>query len=184
MGRPKALLRDSADRTFLDLAITALVDGGCSTVVVVLGASAEEAAALVPSRPEISNVVAEDWQDGLSASVRAGLSAASGGAEAAVIHLVDLPDVTAQVVARLLDLADPDALARAAYRGVPGHPVLIGRAHIAAVMSEVSADAGAGAYLRRHGADLVECGDLADGRDVDVPGDVRGISRGGSDVVD
>ena len=48
--------------------------------------------------------------------------------------LVDLPDVTAEVVRRVSAAGDgPRALARATYDGWPGHPVLLGRDHWAGV---------------------------------------------------
>ena len=62
----------------------------------------------------------------------------------------------------------PAALARAAYDGVPGHPVVIGRDHWAAVAAEARGDRGARDHLRVTPHLLVECGDLATGRDVDT----------------
>jgi CTP:molybdopterin cytidylyltransferase MocA len=61
----------------------------------------------------------------------------------------------------------PDDLARAAYDGVPGHPVLIGRDHWAGVVETATGDRGARDYLAAHEVRLVECGDLASGVDVD-----------------
>ena len=62
-----------------------------------------------------------------------------------------------------------DTLARATYDGTPGHPVLIGRDHWAGVIESATGDQGARSYLGRHEVVLVECGDLASGRDVDDP---------------
>jgi nicotine blue oxidoreductase len=89
----------------------------------------------------------------------------------ALVHLVDLPDVGHEVVARLLDAsgAGTEALVRAAYQGVPGHPVLLGRDHWDAVAADAQGDQGARRYLRAARPVLVECGDLATGTDVDVP---------------
>ncbi len=78
--------------------------------------------------------------------------------------MVDLPDVTAPVVRRLLDLPDSeDVLARATYDGTPGHPVLLGRAHWSGVIDTATGDRGARDYLAAHPVTLVECGDLATG---------------------
>ena len=61
-------------------------------------------------------------------------------------------------------------LARAAYGGRPGHPVLLGRAHWPGVRDAAVGDAGARGYLAgRADVVLVECGDLADPDDVDTP---------------
>ena len=60
-------------------------------------------------------------------------------------------------------------LARAAYLGRPGHPVLIGRHHLPAVIAGAHADVGARDYFRTHPPAVIECGDLGTGRDVDTP---------------
>ncbi len=90
---------------------------------------------------------------------------------AVLVSLVDLPDVDEVVVRRVLGAAGEDhaALARASYDGVAGHPVLIGRSHWAGVVEVVAGDRGARDYLRGREVRLVECSDLATGRDVDTP---------------
>ena len=67
-------------------------------------------------------LLARDWRDGLSASLRAGLRAVD--AEHVVLHTVDAPDVSADVVRRVLDAArsSPSGLARARYGDRPGIP--------------------------------------------------------------
>jgi molybdenum cofactor cytidylyltransferase/nicotine blue oxidoreductase len=168
MGTPKALVTDSDGTSWLRRGTEVLLDGGCDAVTIVLGAAADQASDLVPAGP-VTTVVAPDWAEGMSASLRAGLeSAAEGSAEAVVITLVDLPDVNAEVVRRVLAAgSDPDALARATYDARPGHPVVIGRAHWPGVFESLVGDAGARTYLASHPVQLVECGDLATGRDVD-----------------
>jgi CTP:molybdopterin cytidylyltransferase MocA len=86
---------------------------------------------------------------------------------------VDTPGVGADVVARLVGRAAPDTLLRATYDGRPGHPVLLGRDHWAAVVASAAGDRGARDYLREHRAVDVECGDLADGTDIDTPESLR-----------
>jgi len=168
MGRPKALVHDPGGTSWLVRSVGVLRDGGCQTVTVVLGAAAEEAAGLVPEGAAV--VVADDWSEGMGASLRVGLSALPEAADAVVVSLVDLPDVDADVVRRVVEAGtDPAVLARAAYGGVPGHPVLLGRDHWAGVSGTASGDAGARDYLRERDVRLVECGDLATGRDVDRP---------------
>ena len=169
-GRPKATVVEDG-RSWLDRAIESLRGGGCEDVVVVLGAEADQARILVAG--DVRVVVADDWADGLSASLRCGLGAIADDVptvDRASITLVDLPDVGAEVVARLLARGGgEDALVRASYGGRPGHPVVLGRAHWAGVRDTVSGDRGAGDYLVEHGATLVECSDLATGADLDVP---------------
>ncbi|MGY2876481.1 CTP:molybdopterin cytidylyltransferase MocA [Marmoricola sp. URHA0025 HA25] len=163
-GIPKALVDG-----WLAGSVDTLREGGCDPVLVVLGAGAREARRLVPDGVDV--VIAPDWTDGMGASLRAGLAAvATSGADAALVHLVDLPDVGPDVARRLTGLATTDVLARAVYDGRAGHPVLLGRAHWGPVAAEALGDEGARAYLQRHEVDGIECGDLAGGHDVDVPG--------------
>ena len=165
-GGPKALARDADGTSWLLRSVRAL--SPCAEIVVVLGAEAERAAALLPM--SVSRIRADDWAEGMGASLRAGLEAlASTSHDAALVSLVDLPDVDAAVVARLATTATgPGDLARAAYDGVPGHPVLIGRDHWAGVVAAATGDRGARDYLAAHEVALVECGDLATGVDVDA----------------
>src|SRR5215204_2120725 len=116
--------------------------------------------------------------DGISACLRAGIGAIPVGAPAAVVTLVDLPDVGESVVRRVLEKgAGPATLTRATYHGRPGHPVVLGRAHWPGILAAAHGDVGARAYLNEQAPTLVECADLASGRDIDWPDEA--ISGGG-----
>ncbi|MHC8503915.1 nucleotidyltransferase family protein [Pseudonocardia bannensis] len=170
MGGPKALVELDGE-PLVRRALRVLADGGCAPLVVVLGAASEEVRSRLPAGA--LPVVAPDWAEGMGASLRAGLQALDEldpRPDAAVVHLVDLPGVTAAAVARLAAQSAPEALVRAAYAGEPAHPVLIGRSHWAGVRSSAAGDAGARGYLAGHpDLSLLECGDLADPDDVDTP---------------
>lgn len=167
-GGPK-VLRSAGGVPWVVRAVDRLREGGCDPVLVVVGAGADEALALLP--PGAVPVHATDWADGLSASLRAGLAAAEGtDARAVVMSLVDLPTLPRSVVARLLhEPVDPRTLRRVVIDGAPSHPVVLGREHWVAAAATLSGDLGAGGYLRTHGAQGVECGDLWDGADSDGP---------------
>jgi CTP:molybdopterin cytidylyltransferase MocA len=150
---------------------------GCDRRVVVLGAAAEQVAALVPDG--VRTVVNAEHASGMGSSLVAGLAAVladdpTGAVDAVLVMLVDLPDVGAAVIDRVLAAvrsADrPRGLvARAAFAGVPGHPVVFGREHLESVMASSGGDRGARDWLAGHPARLIECGDLAGGVDVDRP---------------
>jgi molybdenum cofactor cytidylyltransferase len=76
-------------------------------------------------------VEAPEWAEGMAASIRAGLAAVADRADAVVILLADMPEVTAQDIDRLIAAFDPGEgreICRAvAANGTPGHPVLFGR---------------------------------------------------------
>jgi CTP:molybdopterin cytidylyltransferase MocA len=146
--------------------------GGCEEVVVVIGARAADVRASLSPHPWLSVVEATDWSHGMGASLRAGLAhAASTDADAALVTLVDLPDVRTPVFERLLAGAEPrdSVLARASYQGRPGHPVLIGRSWWATAAELARGDIGARELFATLPHRLVECGDLASGTDADLP---------------
>ena len=186
MGTPKALLTDAAGRPRTLLSARGLRDAGCSEVLVVLGASSDDADRLLAAHltPDdaVSTLVAEDWGSGMGLSLRAGLdrlAAAAASVTGVLVTLVDLPDVGAPVHRRVLAEwrstgAGSGALLRATYAGSPGHPVLLGRAHWAPLAAELAGDTGAQRYLSRHTVREVSCDDLATGRDTDRPEDLAG----------
>ena len=168
-GGPKALAREPDGTPWVVLAVRMLRDAGCDHVLVLLGASAAEAGALVPA--DATAIVVDEWREGLSATLRAALDAACArSADAVLITPVDTPAAPADAAARLTEQAGAPlsrALARAVYSGRPGHPVLIGREHWVSLREALHGDSGAGAYLSARGALEVECGDLWSGADVD-----------------
>ncbi len=172
-GGPKALAVLDGEPLVVR-ALRVLAEAGCTPIRVVLGASAAEVRALLPD-PEVA-VIAEDWESGMGASLRAGLNALrTSDADAAVVHLVDLPGVGAEVVRRVVEGAGTDTVTRAAYDGVPGHPVVLGRRWWTEVAAGASGDKGARDWLKgRSDLRLVECGDLGSGRDVDRRADLPG----------
>jgi len=196
MGAPKALIRDPAGVSWATRTARVLGEAGCSPVVAVIGASADQVAAELDDSVEL--VEATEWQEGMGASLRAGLTALQRLADpqrgqvathhpalsvvppvplpsAALIVPVDVPGLTADVVRRLAAQADRSALVRAVYHGIPGHPVVLGRDHWDGVIATAVGDQGARAYLKQHPPVEVECGDLADGVDVDT---VDGLPEG------
>jgi CTP:molybdopterin cytidylyltransferase MocA len=196
-GRPKALLAGDDGEPLLRTTVRRLRAAGCAEVVVVLGAAPEAASVL---GDEARAVVAEDWAEGMGASMRRGLAAlqqdgAAGGDRhdrpsstrrprpaAALVTLADLPDVGVGVMRRVVTAwraagAAPDALVRATFDAAPGHPVLIGRAHWAPLARTLAGDVGAQPYLRARRVLEVDCDDLATGRDLDRPEDLDAWTR-------
>jgi len=173
MGGPKALVGPLAGPESPVSRVAGWMHaGGCDEVVVVIGARAADVRASLPPHPWLSVVEATDWSHGMGASLRAGLAYASAGdADAALVTLVDLPDVRTPVFERLLAEAEPgdSVLARAAYQGRPGHPVLIGRTWWATAAELARGDMGARELFSTRPHRLVECGDLASGADADLP---------------
>ena len=161
-GMPKVL---AAQGLWLRAAVQALSGGGCGDVVVVLGAAVVDVPA--PARA----VIAEDWRNGMGASLRAGLAAVSD-ADYAVVLTVDTPDIGADVVGRLVAaaLSSKSGIARATYGTRPGHPVVVAGSHWPALLETLHGDEGARRFLAaRPDVVVVDCLDLATGLDIDTP---------------
>ena len=138
MGGPKALLRIAPDEpTLVEQAVELLTAGGCDGVTVVVGAAADEVKVLVRSLGRDVDVArCPDWDEGIGASLRAGLASLAisthegeGVTEAVLVSLVDLPDLTPAVVARVLEPA-PVGVAgfHRRARSSGGRPTAVGRA--------------------------------------------------------
>jgi len=145
-------------------------------VVLVLGAEAAAVARAVdPGRAVV--VRAERWDEGLAASLRAGLAAATD-ADWAVVTLGDEPSLPAAaldavVAAARAAPAGVDAV-RATYAGRPGHPVAL-HARLAARAGELRGDVGARALLAGARVAEVDCTALGAPRDVDTPADLEAL---------
>jgi molybdenum cofactor cytidylyltransferase/nicotine blue oxidoreductase len=168
-GMPKALVEYQG--SLLVERAVATARAVCDPVLVVLGAQAVD----VWQRARLGEailLVNRDWETGMASSLRTGLDGLRGlpgGADAALVQLVDMPGMTPAALARVAEHAAPDALAVATYDGVRGHPVLIGREHWAGVAATATGDEGARRYLATHEVTEVDCSGLADPTDLDVP---------------
>lgn len=186
MGRPKALVVGADGRPWVVGAREHLIVGGCDQVTVVVGAAAAEVVAALP--PGARTVAAEGWEQGMAASLAAGLRelmATPAEVDLGVVMLVDLPSVTAEVIARVVGRASgPGTIVRAAYAGRPGHPVVVGRDHWSAMLASLadgSPDRGASDWLSSQPVGMVECADLADGHDVDTRAALARTEQGSAD---
>jgi molybdenum cofactor cytidylyltransferase len=170
-GSTSKLLAELDGRPLLEHAVSASCGvEALERVVVVLGAHADEVLGAVDfGRAE--PVVCPDWSAGQAASLRCGLRAL-GECSRVIVTLGDAPTITPEVVARFVD-ASPGT--RAVYRGRPGHPVVLGPAHLAEIsaLGSLSGDRGARDLLR--GGATIECSELSSGRDVDTPEDLEAV---------
>ena len=143
----------------------------CDPVLVVLGAQAVDVwrAADLDGATVLAN---RDWESGMASSLRTGLDGLRGWPgriDAVLVTLVDMPGMTPEALRAVAAHAAPDALAIAAYDGVRGHPVLLGRDHWAGVAATATGDEGARRYLAGRAVTEVDCTGLADPTDLDVP---------------
>jgi molybdenum cofactor cytidylyltransferase len=138
MGRSKALLPLATGEPFVARLVGTLLRGGVTPIVVVTRpGDAALAAVLAPRAADHVRLVANPDPDrGQLSSLQQGLAAVGADVAAALVTLVDVPLVSVATVERLVAAwrASPGVpLVRPAREGRHGHPVIVGRAAIAAV---------------------------------------------------
>jgi nicotine blue oxidoreductase len=170
-GRPKALVELDGER-LVDRAVRVLAEAGITGRYVVQGAAdlTGLSGAEVVDNP--------DWAEGMGSSLRVGLAAMPAVVTAVLVVPVDQPGLTPAAVRRVVDAAGADlrsALVVGTYAGRAGHPVLLGRDHWPDVAAAAVGDVGARPVLAALAERVVrvECADIGDGHDVDVPGDLE-----------
>jgi CTP:molybdopterin cytidylyltransferase MocA len=155
-------------RPLLEHALEAMEPAPVADRIVVLGADADEIAAAVALHG--ARVVAcEDWAEGQSASLRAGLDAIDDEIDAVVVTLGDQPHIATRAIAAVIAARRDGAQAvRATYDGTPGHPVVLER-ELFPALHQLSGDEGARVVLQGARVVDVPCDGLGDPADVDTP---------------
>jgi molybdenum cofactor cytidylyltransferase len=172
MGGPNKLLATIEGVPLVRRAVEAARRSRASSVVVVTGHQADEVRAALAGLDDVRIVHNPDYGDGLSTSLRRGISGMPAEADAAVVCLADMPGVTSEVIDRLIGQFRPEEGARIIVPtalGKRGNPVLWSRAFFPA-LQEVQGDVGA-RHLIGENADAVvevEIGPAA-ALDLDTP---------------
>jgi molybdenum cofactor cytidylyltransferase len=170
-GEQSKLLAELEGRPMLEHAVAAqCAVGELERVAVVLGASAEEILERVDFM-RAETVVCPRWSEGQAYSLRCGIEhlSAAGHVTRVIVTLGDQPRVGPELIARFV--GQPPGT-RAAYGGVPGHPVVLGPVQMRAIAG-LHGDHGARKLLQ--GGGMIECGDSSAVRDVDTPEDLEAI---------
>ena len=171
---PKQLLRFKGT-TLVRRAIQVALSVPVDQVIVVVGSNAQRVADDVGDL-DVTVVLNDQWEEGLSTSLRGGLSAVGSDARGVFVYPSDMPLITTEMLQELLRRQQisgrPAAMSEV--RGVLGVPVLITRTLFPSLMIQ-EGDMGGAQYLRAH-PDLVEAVRFDDPdlvRDVDRPDDYR-----------
>lgn len=158
---------------------TAVAVDELDPIVVVLGAHEESIRDRIDFR-RAKVVLALGWDEGMAASLRAGIAGVeeeAGAVDHVIVLLADQPRVRPDVIAEVLRVAreaPEGTAARAVYGDRPGHPVVLP----SSVLGEIAAlegDAGAREVLERVPTLYVEADDLAGGADVDTPENLEAL---------
>jgi molybdenum cofactor cytidylyltransferase len=174
MGQQNKLLLPVLGEPMVRRVVRTALESRCRKVVVVLGHEADQIGRALDGL-EVEFVVSEHYQEGMGASLRAGVSAVAEG-NAAVICLGDMPYVDAEVINALLNAYAPDqgiSICQAAYRGQRGNPVLWGPEHLSTLRASAG-DVGGRALLARAAGRVavVEVGCAGVLHDIDQPEDL------------
>ena len=126
-------------------------------VIVVTGHERERIEEALAARPVLL-ANAEDYSEGLSASLKAGLRAVPADAEGILVCLGDMPLVSGELLDRLIGAFDPEegrAIVQPTYRGKQGNPMLWSREFLPEMLA-ISGDVGARHLAASHADRLVE----------------------------
>jgi len=173
------LLAPYRGRPLIETILSALREAPVDEIIAVVGESAgDEGERLrrVCTLYGARTVENPRWEEGISTSVKRGLSACTPDARAAVVALADQPLVGSVAVKRLvLAFGEGADVAVAAYGGRPRNPALFARGMWPMLEEELSGDEGARKFIRRHPELVTEvpCDDVASPADVDTVEDLR-----------
>lgn len=150
LGQPKQLLPYQGKTLLRHAAETAcgLPPGPRPTgVIVVLGANAEQIAPTLEGLP-VTIVLADDWQEGMAASLRVGITAVADR-DAALVMLCDQPLVTTNLLAALLEEWEPGSIVASDYGEALGPPCVFDRAYFPELLA-LTGDSGARQLLKKY----------------------------------
>lgn len=158
LGQPKQLLQFEG-KTLLRRAAETLVNSECDPVVVVLGAARENFAAEIAKLP-VTICINENWQTGMSSSIKAGLRELldiEPAIAAVMITLGDQPNVSADHVGLFAaEFRRSDATIIAAeYGGTVGVPALFSCEMFDQLM-QIAGDKGARELIRNRTDGIVK----------------------------
>lgn len=182
MGRNK-LLEAIDGQPMIQRVVETVLESQARPVVVVTGNQADEVRALLRGRP-VALIHNQDFAQGLSSSLRRGLSAIPPDCDGVLVCLGDMPRVSARHIDRLIAAFNPTegrAICVPTWNGKRGNPVLFA-AMFLAEMREVAGDTGARHLIGRHGELVREVAMEDDGvlLDVDTPEALASLRAAGS----
>lgn len=157
MGKANKMLVEIDGNPMVVHAARALIASGADPVVVVLGHEPAAVEAALEGL-QVTFVRNPDYADGLSTSLKAGLTALPDHCTGAVVALGDMPGVAAADIDSLINAFDPIAghtICVPTHHGKRGNPVLWGRRYFVE-MAGVSGDVGARHLIGENTDQVVE----------------------------
>ncbi|WP_270936404.1 molybdopterin-binding/glycosyltransferase family 2 protein [Falsiroseomonas oryzae] len=153
----KLLVPDSKGVPMIARVVDNVLASRARPVIVVTGHERERVEEALAGRAVLF-AHAEDYAEGLSASLKAGLKAVPPEAEGMLVCLGDMPLVSGEMLDRLMGAFDPEegrAIVQPTFRGKQGNPMLWSREFLPAMLA-LSGDVGARHLAAQHAERLVE----------------------------
>ena len=180
MGTPKQLLKINGI-SLIRHAVENALDCGCGPVVVVLGANAHLIAPELDGLP-IQIVTNQEWNSGMTSSIRCGLSAllaAHRDTESVILFLADQPNVTGTSLRKLTTAHAQcnSQLVAASYSGQIGTPALFSRAYFDRLL-QVQEQGGAKTILKQNASRVLSIEFPEAVFDLDTPQDFADFAQG------
>ncbi len=168
------MLLEFREGTVIETVVQTLLHAGIDEVFVVTGFD-EEAVRKSLEGVEVHLLHNPDHATGMGSSIAVGIAGAGRDVDGYMLCLGDMPLVRTETIRKLLaaftGLVKPrDAIVRPVFRGVEGHPVLIGSSY-RSQLAALAGDHGARSVLDRNKAHLT----LVDVFDVGVFTDIDSI---------
>ena len=178
MGETNKLLIEVDGRPILAHVVRTLCAAGLPPPIVVTGCEAERVRAALADTP-VRFVHNADFADGLSTSIRAGVSSILETWSGCLICLGDMPEVTPATLRALMEAFDPAAgrsICVPVHEGRRGNPVLWARQHFPRLMA-LSGDVGARHLLAELQDAVAEVETPSPGvlQDVDTPAQAEAL---------
>jgi molybdenum cofactor cytidylyltransferase len=140
----KLLVPDKAGKAMIARVVDNVLSSNARPILLVTGHQAEQVEHALGGRP-LRYVHAQDYAEGLSASLKAGIAAVPPECAAALVCLGDMPLVTGRMIDRLLSMYDRDEgrlIVLPTFRGKQGNPMLWDRRFFPEIL-QISGDSGA-----------------------------------------
>ena len=169
LGYPKqALLWDG--EPLLHRTARVALEAGFAPVSVVVGAAMDASLAALKGLP-VQVVANPEWEEGMGASIRAGMAALVPQAPAVLLLVCDQPGVSRALLDEIAERhrQTPDRVVASVYAGIRGVPALFPARRFAELRA-LCGDRGARSLLQ--GNDIQEVPFPEGARDVDTPADV------------
>jgi molybdenum cofactor cytidylyltransferase len=177
----KLLVTDKNGKTMIARVVDNVLSSNARPILVVTGHQAEQVEQTLAGRP-VRFVHAQDYAEGLSASLKAGIAAVPSECAAAIVCLGDMPLVTGRMIDRLMSMYDADEgrlIVLPTCRGKQGNPMLWDRRFFPEIL-EIAGDSGARFLVGKHAESVVEL-EMADDavlRDFDTTESLATLPKG------